>query len=89
MIAGAIPWDIKLNSEKTDSKSRIAFASSESEDVKIEDPRLDELLPAGWKRVVHDDDHLFTRFENLRIGEVTDWDPRVSYEILQERGIKF
>ncbi len=57
----------------------------------IDDPRLG-YLPANWERTTYerqaDDPAIFERFRNIVTGEMVNYDPRLSPEALEARGVQ-
>lgn len=57
----------------------------------LNDPRL-EPLPSNWERATYerfaDDPAIFERFKNLETGELVNYDPRLSPEVLEARGVE-
>ena len=65
------------------------FVHNETGQREAEDPRLGD-LPPGWKRETWDDDHYirYVREDGVK-PTFPDKDPRMTYEALEARGVKF
>lgn len=86
------PWKVSINWD-SDGLARYSFVNSLTGEATTDDPRLGE-LPKEWVRVENDlgrtpdDPEIYERFQNLVTGEILDSDPRMSPELLQQRGVK-
>lgn len=68
---------------------RQEFLDTERGGFRADDPRLDGIpLPLGWKVKEHRMQKWYTVFENDITKEVhEDYDPRMTVEVLKERGV--
>lgn len=75
----------------TPKSSRHRYVNMATGEQVADDPRLGA-LPPEWERVVHertaDDPAYFQFFRHSDTGEVINFDPRLSPECLQARGVQ-
>ena len=71
-----------------DGHCSMVFRNIRTNDVQIEDPRIPEPLPAGWKVTEHEDDSYVQEFGNEEQNLYTWHDPRLTPSALRARGVK-
>lgn len=94
-ILGPVPeaWKIELFAlDGKDQRSWPSFVNTSTGISTWQDPRLPP-LPPGWERIEHpelstDGDLLYYRFKSNASNETTEFDPRLSPEALEARGVK-
>jgi hypothetical protein len=67
------------------------FVNLENGEETLDDPRLGP-LPGSWERVTYqrqaDDPAIFERFKNMDTEDLVNYDPRMTPDSLEARGIK-
>ena len=56
--------------------------------TQINDPRLNEPLPAGWEVIEHKNEQCFQMFKDTETGRATKYDSRLFADALRARGVK-
>lgn len=85
------PWTVVLFPDENVRFQITHYWNPETETLSIEDPRLGK-LSGGSERIdglkrTPDDPLLFAPHRSIRTGEVINWDPRMSPEALEARGV--
>ena len=85
------PWIAQNHQDSTGLFSRLRFFNTDLNVLADDDPRLGP-LPEEWKPHDHhrsaDDPRIFSCFQNKLTDEITNSDPRMAPEALEERGVK-
>lgn len=91
-ILGPLPdnWKVIIKGDALGRPTHRYVQPSSNEET-LDDPRL-EPLPSNWERATYkripDDPAIFERFRNLLNGALVNYDPRLSPEGLEARGIE-
>ena len=91
-ILGPLPdhWKVIIKGDAFGRPTHRFFHLSDNEET-LNDPRL-EPLPLNWERATYErfanDPAIFERFRNLVTGELVNYDPRLSPERLEARGVE-
>lgn len=89
-LVGDLPDEWAVQEYNVQNRWRSRYYNEETEELTDEDPRLGP-LPSAWHRVERhltaDDPEHVDFFENEDTGEVINYDPRLSVEALEERGV--
>lgn len=84
------PWCVQV-SESDGLRSVFHFLNRETGETTDSDPRLGPLV--GWERLAVekgvDDPMTCQKYWNSETGEVINYDPRMSLDALEARGVKF
>jgi hypothetical protein len=91
-ILGPLPdeWKVIIRGDAF-GRPTLRFVHLSNNEETLNDPRLGP-LPSDWERATYersvDDPAIFERFKNRITGELVNYDPRLSPERLQARGIE-
>lgn len=84
------PWCVQI-SESDGLRSVFHFLNREADEATDNDPRLGPMI--GWERLdverVVDDPLTCQKYWNRGTGQVVNFDPRMSFDALEARGLKF
>ena len=92
-LLGPLPFNVTVQFDMTRQGFAIAhtYRNIETKKTTKEDPRLPP-LPTGWCRIdrdrTPDDPELFQCYGNTETGEELNYDPRMSADALESRGIQ-
>ncbi|PMD34449.1 HET-domain-containing protein [Hyaloscypha variabilis F] len=94
-LLGPLPkdWEIEIHVDSANGVGWPIFVRKPTDTRTWQDPRLPR-LPPGWEGIPHPElssgttGPLFNRFKSTITNETTEFDPRLSPEALEERGVK-
>lgn len=86
------PWRVQYNISSTSVSDKVLYKNLETGATVNTDPRLDEVpLPQEWEPLAwtrqNIDPRICCRFRNKLTGELANYDPRMTSEALQGRGV--
>ena len=91
VLLGPLPNDWRRVDSPSTQRNSVwpVFVHNETGQLEFEDPRLGD-LPPGWTRETWDDDPFvrYVREDGVK-PTFPDKDPRMTYEALEARGVKF
>ena len=86
---GPLPtnWQRISRYDETTGKQWYAFIDRGRNILQIEDPRLGP-LPDGWVEENHSEQHVYTRYRDIKKDYATDFDPRMKAPALRARNVE-
>ncbi|CAO1603224.1 hypothetical protein XANCAGTX0491_006816 [Xanthoria calcicola] len=87
---GPLPtnWQRVIRYDETTRRHWDAFIDRGRNVWQIEDPRLGGPLPDGWVEENHSEQHVYTKYRNIREDYETEIDPRMTASALRARNVE-